>query len=230
MQKIIYRIGDVLGNNITFIQEVVPKRKNYRRAEFKCHCETYFICDITAIKSLNTKSCGCLNTPELISQRETKHGLYNHPLYKRWISIKDRCYRKNSERYSNYGGRGIMICDSWKNDFLSFYNYVIQLENYNEIDFQNSTLSIDRIDNNGNYEPNNIRIVDWHIQATNRRIQNNNTSGYKGIHFDKNQNKWISRITIKGERIILGSFLNKEEAIETRLNYIKENNLTEYEF
>ena len=228
MKQINYFNGQILGNNIKFLNEVERKRKIYKRANFLCHCGVKFECDVSAIKSLNTKSCGCLNTPEQSRKRETTHGMYGTVLYKKWISIKERCYRVKADNYHKYGGRGIKICDQWKNDFLAFYNYVIKLENFNEKLLKKNILSIDRIENNSHYMPGNLRITTWHIQSTNKRIQCNNKSGAKGVSFNSKLNKWSSKITVNGKRKYLGSFSIKSQAINARLNYIKENNLLEY--
>ncbi|MFA6916964.1 MAG: hypothetical protein WC222_11245 [Parachlamydiales bacterium] len=228
MQRMFYTNGQILGNNIIFLNEVSKKRKNYTRALFKCHCGKVFESDISPIKSLNTKSCGCLNTSDVRSKRETTHGYYGHTVYRKWISMKERCYRVKAFNYHKYGGRGIQVCEEWKDDFLSYYNYVINLDGYNEDLLKQNKLSIDRKDNNGNYEPGNLRITDWHMQSVNQRIQNNNTSGNAGVSFDKHLRKWISRITVYNKRIYLGVFEKKQDAINKRLKYIKDNNLNEY--
>lgn len=80
-----------------------------------------------------------------------KHGLCinkKHPLYKKYYSMKARCYNPNSLAYKNYGGRGIKICDEWLEDVMNFYNWAIN-NGYKE------NLTLDRINVNGNYEPNN---------------------------------------------------------------------------
>jgi hypothetical protein len=228
MKKIHYSHGQVLGNNIVFLNEVKRIKKNYSRALFRCHCGKEFESDISSIKSFNTKSCGCSNTSEIIAKRETKHGLYGHIVYKKWISMNERCYRVKASNYNKYGGRGIQVCDLWRNDFMKYYKYVISLENYNELLLKQNLISIDRIDNNLHYEPGNLRITSWHVQSVNQRIQKNNTSGMAGISLLKKLNKWKSSITVHGARIYLGVFVDKQDAINKRLEYIKNNNLIEY--
>lgn len=91
-----------------------------------------------------------------------KHGLSNEKLYRVWNSIKCRCYNENTHNYNNYGGRGIKMCEEWRNNFQNFYDWCL-LNGYRE------GLSIDRINNNGNYEPLNCRFVDDIKQANNTR-------------------------------------------------------------
>ncbi len=91
-----------------------------------------------------------------------KHGLRNHPLYKVWSNIKDRCYNVRQQNFHNYGGRDIRMCDEWKNDFKKFYKWCI-------INGWKPYLQIDRRENDGNYEPNNCRFVTCKINANNRR-------------------------------------------------------------
>jgi hypothetical protein len=228
MKKIQYSHGQILGNNIVFLNEVKRTKKNYSRALFQCHCGKEFESDISPIKSFNTKSCGCLNTSEIIAKRETKHGLYGHTIYKKWISMNERCYRIKASNYNKYGGRGIQVCDLWRNSFIEYYKYVISLEGYNESLLKQNLISIDRINNNSHYEPGNLRITSWHVQSVNQRKQKNNTSGMAGISLYKKLNKWKSSITVNGTRIYLGVFVDKQDAINKRLEYIKNNNLIEY--
>ena len=84
-----------------------------------------------------------------------------NPLYKIWAQIKGRCYVKSVDRYMNYGGRGITMCDEWHYDFKSFYNWAMN-SGYQE------GLSIERIDVNGNYEPSNCTWITVNKQARNR--------------------------------------------------------------
>jgi hypothetical protein len=90
------------------------------------------------------------------------HGMSRTRIYRIWSGMKGRCCRPSSSGYNDYGGRGITICDEWKNDFTSFYSWAIE-NGYND------SLSIDRIDVNGNYEPNNCRWATQHEQRINQR-------------------------------------------------------------
>ena len=228
MEKIYYTNGQILGNNIKFIKEIQKTKKNYPRGQFICHCGKEFQCNISSIKSFNTKSCGCLNTPEVIAKRETKHGLYGHIVYKKWISMNERCYRVKGSNYKKYGGRGIKVYKPWKDDFMEYYKYIISLKGYDELLLKQNLITIDRINNDLSYEPNNLRITTWHIQSVNQRIQISNTSGTVGVSFIKNSNKWKSSITVFGKYICLGVFYDKQKAIDKRLEYIIENKLNEY--
>ncbi len=94
-----------------------------------------------------------------------KHGLCiekKHPLYKRYYSMKERCYNLNSLAYKNYGGRGINICKEWLEDVMNFYNWAMA-NGYQE------HLTLDRIDVNGNYEPSNCRWITDYEQRLNKR-------------------------------------------------------------
>lgn len=97
-----------------------------------------------------------------------RHNKCNTRLYSIWTSMKTRCYNSNHEAYARYGGRGIAVCDEWRNDFMSFYNWALS-HGYND------TLTIDRIDNNKGYEPNNCRWTTRKQQSRNLRNNKNIT-------------------------------------------------------
>lgn len=136
-----------------------------------CDCGNKAIVRKSQIVNGNTKSCGCIQK-EIIGSLNRTHGLSNKcgRLYPLWKSIKYRCYCKTSRDYKNYGGRGIVMCDEWKDDFQSFYEWAIG-NGYKEdkTDKGINILTIDRIDVNGNYCPENCRFVPNEVQAKNKR-------------------------------------------------------------
>lgn len=135
-----------------------PGGKRVRRMFCRCDCGTEKIIQIGALRQGVTRSCGCLNT-QLSRERSTRHGRSADQVYKLWSVMKDRCNNPNNKAYRNYGGRGIKVCDRWLNSFENF------LADMGERP-QGTTL--DRINSNGNYEPDNCRWVT-------RMEQNNNT-------------------------------------------------------
>lgn len=137
-----------------------------------------------------------------------KHGLSKTRLYRIWNLMKFRCYNNKSKNFKHYGGRGIYICDEWKNDFLSFYNWSMD-NGYNDM------LTIDRIDNNGSYTPENCRWTTIREQSRNR--SNNRLLKYKG--FTRCLIDWSSLTGINystlGARLRRGD--NIENALETQV-------------
>ncbi|KKM19908.1 hypothetical protein LCGC14_1650830 [marine sediment metagenome] len=149
------------------------------------------------------------------------HGLRKHSLYNRWASMVQRCTNKKCIDYPLYGGRGINVYTAWVKNFKLFYNYVMALP-----DAMEQGYSIDRIDNDGDYEQGNIRWVTNHYQTINQRISKRNISGYVGV--DKHGQKYKSRIKVHGDRIYLGLYDTKEEAVEARNKFIIASKLFEY--
>ena len=114
-----------------------------------------------------------------------KHGMSNTRLYRAWDSMKSRCYRKTSASYSRYGGRGITICDTWRNSFEAFRDWALA-NGYAD------NLSLDRIDCDGNYEPSNCRWVTMKEQENNKR--NNKLIEFKGVVLT--QSEWCDVLEI----------------------------------
>ena len=191
--------------------------KKTRFGIYKCgFCGTEFKANTYDINRGYIKSCGCYHKRR-VKESNITHGLRNTRLYGIWLKLKDRVLNPKNKNYIDYGGRGITICEEWL-DVQNFYNWAMS-NGYSK------ELSIDRIDNAGNYCPENCRWTTRTIQSRNTRIPKNNTSGYKGVSYHKRDEKYRAYLHIKPKRIDLGSFLTAVEGAIAYNNYIIENNL-----
>jgi hypothetical protein len=154
---------------LTILREADPvfyrennRDKKVRRFECKCSCGNTVTTQLASLRR-GTQSCGCL-------QRETAstHGMYGTPLHTVWSGMLNRCFNKNCDGYHNYGGRGIKVCADWQgaNGFQNFYSYCQSLPKGKQ---WRKGYDIDRIDNNGNYEPGNVHFVTRIDNLRNRR-------------------------------------------------------------
>ena len=144
-------------------------------------------------------------------------------IYRVWGNIKSRCYNKNNPGYVWYGARDIKVCDEWVNDFHIFYDYVSELPDYGEDGF-----TLDRINNDGNYGPGNVRWADKHTQNANQGRQKNNTTGFAGVTKYPRDERYMSYIIFEGTRKHIGLADSILEAVDLRNNFIIKNGLWEY--
>ena len=152
---------------------VIERAENIgKKTMWKCRCDcgNEKIIRADDLKSGRSKSCGCYNKEKTIISHTTHRGTGTR-LYSIWSLMKDRCTNKNNKGYKYYGGRGITVCDEWMHDFQAFYDWSMS-NGYAD------DLTIDRIDNDGNYEPSNCRWATQKEQQNNRR--NNHLLTYNG--------------------------------------------------
>lgn len=211
MRRVAHNALNLEGQNfgrLVVVSRVENNKHGRTRWLCQCTCGNEKIVGARELKNGDTTSCGCLRR-ELTIKRSTTHGGKGTKEYRAWLSMKARCYNPNCEYYPLYGGRGIKICDSWRNSFTDF------LSDMGECPADKT--SIDRIDTNGDYEPKNCRWADWVEQANNRRIKQTNTSGVTGVAPHKSGG-WVARISVNKKDIYLGYFRDKADAIKARKN------------
>lgn len=126
----------------------------------RCECGGMAICYGNNLRTGTSKSCGCLQK-ERTSAARTTHGKRHTRVWQAWMSMKNRCYTTSAPGYKNYGGRGISVCERWRHSFENFYA---------DMGEQPTTKhTLERLDTNGNYEPENCEWATYTKQARNKR-------------------------------------------------------------
>ena len=163
----------------------------------KCDCGNLHKVISCNLKNGSTVSCGCVNKARVL-KGNYKHGMHKSRIYNIYICMKERCFNPKATSYKDYGGRGITIFPEWlgENGFINFYKWSLA-NGYSD------KLSIDRIDSNGNYEPNNCRLET-------SKTQNNNTRKNRVIYYGGQSHSVSEWAEIMGiNRSTLNSRLNK---------------------
>lgn len=168
------RIKDLTGKRFGRLTVIEFAGTKGRNAFWKCQCDCGRVIVVKScyLTSGDTKSCGCLKL-ERVASLTAKHKMSKTKIFNVWAGILGRCFNRNDSKFADYGGRGITVCDEWRKDFVAFYEHVSKLEHFGEDGY-----SLDRIDNDGNYEPANVRWATPTEQSRNKR--NNIVVEYNG--------------------------------------------------
>jgi hypothetical protein len=213
-------IKDITGNRFHFLVALSYAGSKHGCAHWNCICDcgNETVVSGTKLRKGHTKSCGCLPFCGKATHGYSRRS-GSHPLYRVWEGMKARCYNPNFKHFVNYGGRGIEITEEWKHSPDVFIKWA-KKNGYKK------GLEIDRIENDGNYEPENCRFVTHRENNLNKRLLScRNKSGYVGVFWGNQVNKWISKVSVSGKQVHIGFFIDKIKAAKARDKYITDNNL-----
>lgn len=150
--------------------------------------------------------------------KRASHGMTYTAEHEAWVGMRGRCNNPRNQSYKHYGGRGIRVCDRWNLLFLDFYTDMGARPSPKH--------SLDRINNDGNYEPSNCRWTTQTEQVLNQRIRPSNVLGYKGVYTSKspkrNIQRWYSITCYQGKRYVSKRCTTPEEAYTIRVSKLKE--------
>lgn len=176
----------------------------------KCHCGVIFESTIAAIKSGNTKSCGCFKLKVLVC-RSTKHGQSHSGTYGSFNAMISRCYKKSHKDYIKYGGNGIIVCERWvapaPQGFLNF------LEDMGE---RPEGTTLNRVNGAKIYSRESCEWANMSIQGYDQKTKITNTSGRTGVYWIKNRGAWAAMISVDKKNIYLGYFKDYTLAVKAR--------------
>ncbi len=216
MRKADIKVGQRFGR-LTILQEepvyVLPSGRRKRYFLCRCDCGNEISIRLESLAQGKTISCGCYR-----SEKASTHRLTHHPLYGVWRDMRSRCDGRNKRSFHNYGERGIKVCDEWKNSFESFYEWCIN-NGYRK------GLTLDRIDVDDNYSPENCRFVTMKVQQNNKRnnlfyvIDGNKKTLTEWCNIYKINFNTVRKRLNKGMDILLALTVPPNPKFRTRLQF-----------
>lgn len=203
MSQFIDLTGQTFGR-LTVLERADSGTTKYATWVCRCSCGNVKVVRSCHLRSGATTSCGCYHK-EIASNANSTHKESRTRLYSEWQHMKKRCYWKNYKAYNLYGGRGIIVCDEWKNSFVSFREWALK-NGYSD------TLTLDRIDVNGNYEPANCRWATKFVQSNNRSINRIvEYHGEKGVYIGMCRKLNVNESTVRSR---MKKGLSFEDAVD----------------
>lgn len=204
-------VGDVFGrlevvSACFMLTEKSGRSRKYVFCRCTCGVTKSFRCSGLLNKKKSLKSCGCDKEGTLHNR---KHGAADHPLYNVWNGMLQRCYNTNNKSYGCYGGRGISVCEAWRDPYTGFSQFL------QDIGEKPDGCSLERKDVNSGYSPENCVWAKASIQNYNKTKFKTNTSGRTGVYV-RYDGAFMAKIGVGGRVISLGAYSTFEEACEAR--------------
>ncbi len=199
-------VPSLVGQSFGRLSVVARAESNGQLAFWKCLCACGNSVTVAGAKltSGHTNSCGCLRS-EVTALRSTKHGMKRTLAYKSWEGLRARCNCPTNRKYARYGGRGITVCERW-DDFANFFADMGERPSRHH--------SIERMNNDGNYEPGNCK---WALPPEQSRNKTHKTTtGVNGVYYKTSRQKYQARIGYGSERKSLGHFSDFFTAVAAR--------------
>lgn len=195
------KVGDRFGR-LVITDSYVRKQGSAWMHNAICDCGNGKTLAGSEMQRGRVRSCGCFRL-----EQKTTHGRTNTPEYPVWAAMIQRCTKSTYSEYHNYGGRGISICKEW----MRFENFIADMG-----DRPSKKHTLERVDNDGNYEPSNCIWATRFQQSINQRIRADNKTGYRGVSLNKVSGKYYAKICVNKKQIHLGCFELINDAITAR--------------
>lgn len=207
---------------LKFVKYIGKNKWNRKVSLYHCEkCGNNVEVQDTYVRTGKKVDCGCGTKERMIETKKKnktiKHGMHGTPEYNAWRGMKARCYKKSYQHYDRYGGRGIIVCDEWKNDFMAFYNDMGKKPTPKH--------QLDRIDNDGNYCKENCRWATPSQNCYNRSRYHNKTKFIGVSENTKKKGRYSAWFSVNRKHIQVGTYDSPDEAYKERIKAMKKYNI-----